>query len=241
MAANGNDAQWIPARASRAPAREMLLVFKRTCAAREFLWHNLKLPMTTPVPFDVFSPELSPGETIQWTGRPNPRVIFHRDDALMIPFSLMWGGFAIFWLMGATGMWDVPSKTSNHAFSLFAVIWGTPFVLAGQYLIWGRFLYAFWKKKRTYYAVTNRRALIVEQGLRNQTARSAFFESLSTIDKSVRADGIGSIAFGGPVTSQWQFGKNNPPRPPTFEDVDGAAAVYQIAISMQDQKKGVFG
>jgi hypothetical protein len=214
---------------------------QRTCAAREFLWHNLKLPMTTPVPFDVFSPELLPGETIQWTGRPNPRVIFHREDALMIPFTLLWGGFAIFWTLSAAGGLFRSPNHSDGGFPWFALIWGTPFVLAGQYIIWGRFVYMRWKKRRTYYAITNRRALIVEDGLRNRTVRSAVFETLSIIDKRVRADGIGSIAFGGPVRAQWYFDNKNSPISPTFEDVNGADVVYQIAIGIQDQKKGVFG
>jgi hypothetical protein len=194
----------------------------------------------TPVPFDVFSAELLPGETIQWTGSPNPRVIFHSEDAYMIPFSLMWGGFAIFWLLGASGILQW-SNHPNKNFEWFAIIWGVPFVLVGQYMIWGRFLYERWKKKRTYYALTNRRALIVEHGLRSHSISSASFETLSMIDKRVRSDGIGSISFGGPVTGKWRAGRNNPPRPPTFDDVDGADAVYQIAINIQDQNcKGAF-
>jgi len=198
--------------------------------------------MTIPVPVDVFSPELLPGESIQWSGRPNAKVIFHPDDGLMIPFSLMWGGFAIFWLLAASGLWGIWSNHPDRSFQWFGVIWGTPFVVVGQYLIWGRFLYARWKKKQTYYAITNRRALIVEHGLRSRKLTAASFETLPMIDKRVRSDGIGSIAFGGPVTNQWRSGKNNPPRPPTFEDVDGADAVYQIAIRVQDRsRKGPFG
>jgi hypothetical protein len=69
------------------------------------------MPMTTPIPFDVFSPELLPGETVQWTGRPNAAVIFHKEDWAMIPFSLLWGGFAIFWLLGASGIANFVSAT----------------------------------------------------------------------------------------------------------------------------------
>jgi hypothetical protein len=156
--------------------------------------------MTTPVPFDLFSPELLPGETVQWTGRPNPRVIFHADDIGGIPFSLLWGGFAIFWLLGASGLWDIWANPPDKTFRWFGVIWGTPFVLVGQYLIWGRFVYARWKKKRTYYAITTRRALIVEHGLRSRSSVSTYFDNLPTIDKKVRSDGIGSIAFGAAVT-----------------------------------------
>jgi len=61
------------------------------------------MEMTTRLPFDILSSELLPGETVQWTGRPNSAVIFHREDWALIPFSLLWGGFAIFWLLGASG------------------------------------------------------------------------------------------------------------------------------------------
>jgi hypothetical protein len=172
--------------------------------------------MTTPIPTDVFSSELQPGETIEWSGQPNPSVIFHREDWFAIPFGLMWGGFAIFWLIAASGLWNIFQNKTNHPFEIFAAIWGTPFVIAGQYLIWGRFIYQRWRKKRTYYALTNRRALIVEHGFRNRTSSSAFFDSVPTVDKRVRYDGIGSISFGGPVSGEWTMGKKNKPPPPTY-------------------------
>lgn len=104
----------------------------------------------------------------------------------------------------------------SHTFQYFGLIWGTPFVLFGQYLIWGRFVYSRWKKRRTYYALTNRRALIVQNGLKGRTSSSAYFDNLSVIDKRVRSDGIGIISFGGPVRGEWQWGKGNPPRPCTL-------------------------
>ena len=151
--------------------------------------------MTTPVPLDALSAELLSGESIHWSGQPNRSVIFHPDDALMIPFSLAWGGFAIFWLLGASGIWDVFSNKPNHSFQIFGIIWGTPFVVIGQYMIWGRFLYERWKKRRTFYILTNRRALIIEQGLRGRKTTSVYLSDLSIVDKRIRNDGIGDIAL----------------------------------------------
>jgi hypothetical protein len=193
--------------------------------------------MTTPVAFDIFSSELLPGEKIEWSGRPNPAVIFHQEDWLVIPFSLLWGGFAIFWLLGAFGVWDIWTNRPTQTFQYFGVIWGTPFVLMGQYLIWGRFVYRRWKKQRTYYALTNRRALIVDSGLRGRASSSAYFENLPMIDKFVRPDGIGSINFGGPVKGEWQWGRGNPPRSPTFDDVNDVDSVYQIVVRLHDQSR----
>ncbi len=59
------------------------------------------------------------------TGRPNPRVIFHPSDWYMIPFSLMWGGFAIFWEAGVCGLGLWGQKGSWN----FGMVWGIPFVV----------------------------------------------------------------------------------------------------------------
>lgn len=191
--------------------------------------------MTTSIPFNTFSSELLPGESIQWTGRPNPGVIFHKEDWGLIPFSLLWGGFAIFWLLGASGLGNFWTNRPDRTFQWFEFIWGTPFVLAAQYFIWGRFVYSRWKKQRTYYALTNRRALIVARSVKGRTASSAYFENLTVVDKWVRHDGIGSICFGGPVRGEWGWGRYNPPRPPTFDDIDDVESVYQTATQLYEQ------
>jgi len=152
----------------------------------------------------------------------------------MIPFSLLWGGFAIFWLLGASGIGGPWNNRPDKTFQWFGVIWGTPFVLIGQYMIWGRFVHNYWKKKRTYYGLTSRRALIVMNGFRDRTATSACFERTSIIDKLVREDGSGSISFGGTITGEWTRGRGSPPRPPTFEDIDGVDSVYQLACRLRE-------
>jgi hypothetical protein len=45
----------------------------------------------------VIQPELTSGESILWAGQPSTRVVFHKEDLFLIPFSFLWSGFAIFW------------------------------------------------------------------------------------------------------------------------------------------------
>jgi hypothetical protein len=181
---------------------------------------------------DVFFSELMPGETIEWSGQPNPSVIFHREDWLSIPASLMWGGFALVWFLLAIGVLHDGSG-KDFSGSVVFPLFGSVFVLVGQYLIWGRFVYEWWKKKRTYYALTSRRVLIVEEVFGRKTS-SAMLEPMLLIEKRVRKDGIGIISFGGPVRMKFQIGSNHyQPKYPTFYDVNDADALYNMALRLQ--------
>ena len=127
------------------------------------------------------------GERILWTGQPDPRRLLSASDAIVIPFSLMWGGFALFWEAGVLGfLSDTPGPGS-----LFA-LWGIPFVVIGQYFIWGRFFYKRWDRRRTIYAVTSQRILVVK----GSNVQSLFVKQLPQLNQSVRADGSGTIEFG---------------------------------------------
>lgn len=59
---------------------------------------------------EAFQSELLANESLLWTGQPERRVIFHKEDILAIPFSLMWGGFAIFWEMAALGIFGTNAE-----------------------------------------------------------------------------------------------------------------------------------
>ena len=74
------------------------------------------------------------------------------------------------------------SKSSAHSAPSFFVLWGIPFVLYGQYMIWGRFIVDGWLKRRTFYAVTNRRVLLFQEGWKPKR-RLIFLESLPEISR----------------------------------------------------------
>jgi hypothetical protein len=182
-----------------------------------------------------FQPELSSGESLLWAGRPNPKVIFHSDDWYLFPFSLLWVGFTTFWEMGALGYWGNNSKGP----SLFMVLWGVPFILIGHYMLWGRFLYDGWLKRRTYYGVTSRRILVVQEAWSRKTGFH-YIDVLPTIEREGTFTGTlwlgpkyAVLAGRGQRTrdmSRFRVGD-----PPVFADIDDVESVYRLVRDLREQ------
>jgi hypothetical protein len=166
-------------------------------------------------------PFMQPDETILWTGHPDASRLLSSKDLVLIPFSLLWGGFALFWegLVLSTGVNDV-------VFPLF----GIPFVVAGQYFIWGRFVYKRWDRGRTLYGLTNQRILI----LRGRSLQSLFVKEIPGINQLARADGSGSLEFGNlpPAYAFWaDTGADfltQARGAPAFYDIPDVAQVYRL-------------
>ena len=147
-------------------------------------------------------------------------------DALLIPFSLMWGGFAFFWEM---------SVIKTNAPLLFK-LWGIPFVLIGLYLIVGRFFADARQRARTTYAVTNERVIIIS-GLFKETVKSLSLKLLSDVSVSEKPDGSGTVTLGpaSPFNSfssgGWPAGRQNVV--PALEGVSNVRAVYETIREAQ--------
>jgi hypothetical protein len=81
---------------------------------------------------------LRPNEHIYWRCQPDARKVFGPGDLFLVPFTLQWGGSAIFWEVGAT-----------RAGFYFGPVFGLAFVCIGLYLILGRFFYKRWSRKQS--------------------------------------------------------------------------------------------
>lgn len=92
---------------------------------------------------------LTSGERILWKGKPGKGNLLSSSDVFLIPFSIVWGVFAIFWEFQALS-WGAP---------LFMVLFGVPFVLIGLYLIFGRFIHMAYIRKRSFYVITNEKII----------------------------------------------------------------------------------
>jgi hypothetical protein len=96
-------------------------------------------------------PVIEPGESVLWSGRSDPAVMLTAADGYLIPFSLFFAGFSVFWVIGLS------HAPNSGPFALF----GLPFVVIGAYYLIGRFVVKRRLKLRTAYAITNRRAIVL--------------------------------------------------------------------------------
>jgi hypothetical protein len=146
---------------------------------------------------DVFQGRLLPGERVVWEGNPPAGFLLTARDGFLIPFSFMWGGFAIFW------EWSVVTGfgKDGHSAPDFFMLWGIPFVLAGLYLIFGRFFVDAWLRSKTAYAVTNQRVLILRTAPIFKFTAYAL-DRLPELSLEEKADGRGTIRFQ-PAVAAW--------------------------------------
>lgn len=170
--------------------------------------------------------QLMTGERLLWSGRPAQGLLLTAQDALMIPFSLMWGGFAFFWEATVIAT-DAP---------WFFKLWGVPFVCVGLYMIVGRFVADAWLRSGTCYAVTDRRVLIL---------RESPFHSFVALDLAGLSDmrvsrgwgDRGTIRFGDEdwslfrrsPTPHWSPSLSRVPQFLAIPDVEGVYATIERA------------
>src|SRR5262245_4937822 len=94
----------------------------------------------------ILQSQLAPDERLLWVGQPRSGIVLRATDIFVIPFSLMWGGTAIF--IQATAL------TSDTP--ILSKLFVLPFVVVGLYLLFGRFIleakrYLLWDYKRAHH------------------------------------------------------------------------------------------
>jgi hypothetical protein len=165
-------------------------------------------------------------EKLLWSGQPGRGLALRSGDIIMIPFSMVWGGFAIFW--------ESIAIRSNAAFMW---LWGIPFVLVGLYMIVGRFFVDAWQRERTTYGVTSERIIIISNFI-NRKVKSVNLRSLPEMTLDQKSDGSGTITFGAvDKVLRWDpngvAGRRSRSVSPRFEMLEDAKKVYEIIREAQ--------
>lgn len=149
---------------------------------------------------DTIEYELDSGEKILWVGKPSIK-------RMMLP-SLFTFGFGVVWMSSNINfiyMWYVGQNNVQGPGGLFGMqgilssIFFIPFILIGL----GSLLSPVWfyfRAKKTFYGVTDRRTLIVSRG-RSRTVQSWVPKNISEIQRTERSDGSGDLTFGRRISS----------------------------------------
>ena len=178
-------------------------------------------------PENFLAQQLDPGERMLWSGQPRGGIRLRVQDAFLIPFSVLWCGFAIFWEVGVV---------RSHA-PFFFMLWGIPFVCVGLFFVFGRFLFDAYNRARIFYGVTNERILIVS-GLFARQTKSLQLRTLTDVSLTQRGDGSGTITFGPTHSMNAFFPAGAWPgagryAPPAFDLIENAKGVYDLIRQAQ--------
>jgi len=139
-----------------------------------------------PVDGEAFAGRLLADERIVWQGRPAAGIVLTSRDWFLIPFSVVWCGFAIAW----TGI----ASFTAVGFAAFGLI----FVVLGLFFFVGRFFLDAWLRQGTRYALTESRVLILKAHP-NADFTSLALDRLPEARLTEGRDGKGTIRFGHPA------------------------------------------
>jgi hypothetical protein len=170
---------------------------------------------------------LESDERLVWSGKPKSGIIFRPFDVFLIPFSLLWCGFAIFWFV-----------TAAQA-SFFFALFGIPFVIIGLLMVFGRFIIDSRQRKNTIYGLTSKR-LIIRTGVFSANVRSIDISSMSNLEMVEKQDGSGTISWGitQPFSSAYS-GMNWWPgvkMPPSIEMIPDVRMVFNKLRNLQSSE-----
>ena len=112
-------------------------------------------------PDDEWEGILDPGEKVLWQGRPDPGITIRAANVLTLIFGLFFAGFALLWMILAS--------TAGGLFWMFGLIHFS----VGLGIAFGGIFWEPWKRRHTWYTLTDRRAFIArDMPLRGRTLKS---------------------------------------------------------------------
>ncbi len=155
---------------------------------------------------------LAPNERILWQGRPRGGLGFGPGALIALPFGLAFSGFALFWMVLASG--------AGGLFWMFGLIHFT----AGLAVALGPILFPAWRRRHTWYTLTDRRAFIAtDMPLRGRRLDSYDLRATTRL----------SLVPGPPATIHFatrsQRGRNGTRAVPVgFERIEDGDRVYRL-------------
>ena len=177
--------------------------------------------MENHVDYSFANPYLGPGESVLWRGCPGKGHLLTGADVFLIPFSIFWCGFVIFWEVNVISI-GAP---------LIFMLWGIPFICVGLYFTVGRFFHMAWMRRHTAYVITNRK-IIRACGNRIDMIES---RNMPPVRINAFRDGSGTIQIGYPTYHRHRGTGWNSSATHLFtlENIPEVARVERIIASME--------
>jgi len=170
---------------------------------------------------DGWAAILDEGEKILWQGRPDGAVVFKAVNIMTFIFGLFFAGFALFWM--------VMAAQGGGGFWMFGLLhFSVGIGLSFGSLFWGAF-----KRRHTWYTLTDRRAFIATNlPLKGRQIKSYPIKPETLLDFT---DGpFATLNFG----VEWRRGKNKSYTVDIgFERIKDGPKVYRLMRDIQKKKQ----
>lgn len=163
-------------------------------------------------------------EYVLWTGKPGKGGMFTKNDIFLIPFSVVWFGFAIFW--------ETLALKHDEPFQM--ALFGLPFIAVGFYIAIGRFIHEKLSRKQTFYAITNKN-IIFKTG---KKVRILDRDKLPALDLTVLKGGRGTISFENFIrnaNNNFAFHSSNALQ---FKNIENVKQVWDILKNPENHRFG---
>lgn len=166
-----------------------------------------------------FRPYLNVKERLLWTGQPKRGFIFKNYDLFLVVFGVFWLAFSCFWTFQVSKLAGAPG------------LFGTPFILVGLYLVFGRFIFDISRRKNTLYGLTEKR-IIIKSGKRSTRLTFLDIDSITYVNYTEKKDQSGTISMRSPQTINTTGKKIN--NVIQLEGIPKVRKVYQQIASLKD-------
>lgn len=134
--------------------------------------------------------ELEGGERIEWKGMPVPRL-FKPESIAIFLFAIPWTAFSLFW-MAMAGMGTLAALDKGFNIMMLFPLFGLPFLGIGIFMLLTPY-FSYQADKKTLYAVTDRRIVIIKGG-RSIETKSYLPDQLEELTKRERSE-TGDLVF----------------------------------------------
>jgi len=136
---------------------------------------------------------LEEGETVKWEGRPAPRCFTFRNWR-----HSLFG----FFLLVITVYWQTVAIELGMAYGLSYIAWiPLPVLLAALYLSLGHLLLARLEWEKVFYALTDRRVLVL-RGMRRQRLHALRLAQVTYFQLKLQAEELGTLRIHGDASSR---------------------------------------